>query len=79
MIQEMMGQGLMKYYIAHNAMPNFNQKLLLLLNYLPHKKMCLYLQQFILDEPFDCSPRIEIINEINNQRFNMKHPLMRTK
>ena len=78
MIQEMMGQGPMKYCIVHNVMPNFHQRLLLLLNYLPHKKMCLYPQQFILEEPFDSSPWREIIDKINNWCFNMKHPIMKT-
>ena len=66
MIQEMMGLGPMKYCIVHNAMPNFHERMLVLLNFLPHKKMCVYPQQFILDEPFDRSPWREIMDEISN-------------
>ena len=42
MIQEMMGMGPIKYCIINNAMPNFEENLLLLMNYLPHQKMCFY-------------------------------------
>ena len=41
MIQEMMGIGPTKYYIVNNIMPNFEKRLMLLLNYLPQKKMCI--------------------------------------
>ena len=77
MIQEMMGLGPTKYCIVHNAMPNFHQRMLVLLNFLPHKKMCLYLQQFILDEPFNRSPWREIMDEISNRCFTLKHPIFK--
>ena len=56
MIQEMMGLGPMKYCIVYNEMPNFFKRLLLLINYLPQKKMCFYPPQVILEPPFDHSP-----------------------
>ena len=55
MIQEMMGLGPMKYCIVYNKMLNFFERLLLLINYLPQKKMCFYPPQVILEPPFDHS------------------------
>ena len=49
MIQELMGLGPMKYCIVYNKMPKFSKKLLLLISYLPHKKMCLYPYQTNFD------------------------------
>ena len=77
MIQEMMGLGSMKYCIESNAMPNFTSRLLLLLNYLPHKKMCFYPHLFVLDPPFNLSPWREIGKAINSRRLNLKNPLLR--
>ena len=56
MIQEMMGFGPMKYYINYQILENFFKRLLLLINYLPQKKMCFYPPQVILEPPFDHSP-----------------------
>ena len=42
MIKEMMGVGPAKYCIVNNAMPHFESRLLLLIHFLPHKKMCFY-------------------------------------
>ena len=60
MIQEMMGLGPMKYWIVYNEMTNFFKRLLLLINYLPQKKMFFYPPQVILEPPFDHSPWREI-------------------
>ena len=78
MIQEMMGLGPMKYCIVSNAMPNFASRLLLLLNYLPQKKMCFYPHLFVLDPPFNRSPWREIGEAISSRRLNLKNPLLRT-
>ena len=56
MIQEMMGLRPMKDCIVYNEVPNFFSKLLLLINYLPQKKMCFYPPCFFFDAPFDHSP-----------------------
>ena len=66
MIQEMMGLGPMRYCIVGNAMLNFTSRLLLLLNYLPQKKMCFYPHLFVLDPPFNCSPWREIGEAISS-------------
>ena len=42
MIKEMMGVGPSKYCIINNPMPHFESRLLLLIHFLPHKKMCFY-------------------------------------
>ena len=42
MIQEHMGMGPTKYYIINNWMLEFESNLLLLINYLPHQKMCFF-------------------------------------
>ena len=60
MIQEMMGLGPMKYCIVYKEMPNFFTRLLLLIMYLPQKKMYCYPPQVILEPPFDHSPWREI-------------------
>ena len=77
MIQEMMGLGPMKYCIVYNEMPNFFKRLLLLINYLPQKKMCFYPPQFILEAPFDCSPWREIGKAIGSRPFFLKNHLFR--
>ena len=38
-IQELMKIGPTKYYIINSQAPNFESKLLILINYLPHEKM----------------------------------------
>ena len=60
MIRELMGLGPLKYCIVYNEMPEFSKKLLLLISYLPHKKMCLYPYQTNFDSPFDRLPWQEI-------------------
>ena len=77
MIQEMMGLGPVKYCIVYNEMPNFFTRLLLLILYLPHKKMCFYPPQVILEPPFDHSPWREIGEAIQSQNFHLKNPLFR--
>ena len=77
MIQEMMGLGPMKYCIVYNEMPNFFKRLLLLINYLPQKKLCLYPPQVILEPPFDHSPWREIGKAIRSRCFHLKNPLFR--
>ena len=75
MIQEMMGLRPMKYCIVYNEMPNFLKRLLLLINYLPQKKMFFYPPQVILEPPFDHSPWREIGEAIQSRRFHLKNPL----
>ena len=75
MLQEMMGLGPMKYCIVYNKMPNFSSRLLLLINYLPQKKMCFYPSRFFLDAPFDHSPWREIGEAIHSQQLNLKNPV----
>ena len=41
-ILEIMGIGPSKYCIINNTIPNFETKVLLLMNYLPLEKMCFY-------------------------------------
>ena len=72
MIQEMMGQGPMRYCIVYNEMPNFFKSLLLLINYLPQKRMCFYPPQVILEPPFDHSPWREIGEAINSRCFHLR-------
>ena len=78
MIQEMMGLGAMKYYIVYNEMPNFFSKLLLLINYLPQKKMCFYPPHFFFEAPFDHLPWREIREAICSQQFLTKNPIFNT-
>ena len=52
MILEMMGIGPMRYCVVTNNMPNFEKKLLLLISYLPHKKLCFYPSRVSLGGPF---------------------------
>ena len=77
MIQEMMGLGPMKYCIVYNDMPNFFKRLLLLINYLPQKKMCFYPPQVILEPPFNHSQWREIGVAIQSQSFHLKNHIFR--
>lgn len=78
MLAEMMNIGPMKYCVVTNVMPNFTSKLMLLLMYLPHKKICLYPPLYFLDGPFLRSPWNEIGESILARRINLKNPLLRT-
>ena len=78
MILEMMGLGPLKYCIAYNEMPNFFSRLILLINYLPQKKMFFYPLCFFFDTPFDHSPWREIGEAICSQRFLTKNPIFNT-
>ena len=78
MIQEMMGLGPMKCCIVYNEIPNFFSNLLLLINYLPQKKMCFYPPSFFFDAPFDHSPWREIGEAICSRRFLTKNPIFNT-
>ena len=56
MIQELMKTRPAKYCIINSQVPNFESKILLLTNYLPHDKMCFYPPKNDLDGPFLRSP-----------------------
>ncbi len=70
MIQEMLGLGPTKYCIVQGNVPEFYNKLLLLLNYLPREKLCFYPPTANLRGPFERSPWRERGEEINNRRFS---------
>ena len=55
-VQEMMGIGPAKYCIVNNIMPNFEKWLMLLINYLLQKNMCICPPEIYLEPPFDHSP-----------------------
>ncbi len=78
MLLEMMKMGPMKYCIVSNTMPNFSSKVMLLLMYLPPKKICFYPPTYILDGPFNRSPWREIGEAIRERRINFKNPMLRT-
>ena len=78
MILEMMGLGPTKYCIVYNEMPNFFNRLLLLINYLPQKKMCFYPPCFFFDTPFDHLPWREIGEAIHSRWFLTKNPIFNT-
>ena len=77
MILEIMGMGPIKYCIINNTVPNFENKVLLLMNYLPHEKMCFYPPQDFLEGPFANSPWRELGKAIRSRQLNLKHPLVR--
>ena len=64
MIQELMKTGPAKYCIINSQVPEFESKLLLLINYLPHEKMCLYPPKNDLGGTFLRSPQKEIRKSI---------------
>ena len=78
MIQEHMGIGPTKYCIVNNWMPEFESNLLLLINYLPHQKMCFFPPQFPLAGPFLHSPWRKIGEEICERTLCLRSPLVRT-
>ena len=77
MILEMLGLGPQVYCIFTNWMPFFEQRLMLLINYLPHHKMCLYPPRVILGQPFLHSPWMEIGYSIRNRHLIPKNPIFR--
>ena len=78
MIREHMGIGPMKYCIVNNWMPEFESNLLLLINYLPHQKMCFFPPWSHLEEPFSRSPWREIGDKICEQTLCFRSPIIRT-
>ena len=52
MIPQLMKTRPAKYCIINRQVPNFESKLLLLTNYLPHEKMCFYPPKEDLGGPF---------------------------
>ena len=77
MLLEMMKKGPMKYCIVGNTMPNFSSKVMLLLKYLPPKKICIY-PPYMLNGPFNRSLWREIGEAIRERRINLKNPMLRT-
>ena len=77
MLQEQI-MGPRNYCILTNWMPNFESRLLLLIKYLPHKKMCFFPPRFALRGPFLCSPWREIGDEISMRSLRLKNPLVCT-
>ena len=78
MIQEHMGIGPSKYCIVNNWMPEFENNLLLLINYLPHQKMCFFPPQFPLEGPFSRSPWREIGEKICERTLCLRSPIICT-
>lgn len=78
MIKEIMGLGPMKYCIVNNAMSNFESKLILLIHFLPQKKMCFFPPKDVLGGPFSHSPWLEIGEAIRSRRLSLKNPFLRT-
>ena len=78
MLQEQMMIGPKKYCILTNWMPNFESRLLLLIKYLPHEKMCFFPPRFDLAGPFLHSPWLEIGEEISLRVVRLRNPLIRT-
>ena len=78
MIQELIKTGPAKYCIINRQVPNFESKLLLLTNYLPHEKMCFYPPKEDLGGPFLRSPWKEIDKSICGCTLEFQSPLIRT-
>lgn len=77
MILEMLGLGPQIYCVFTNWMPSFEKRLMLLMNYLPHQKMCFYPPKVILRKPFQHSPWREIGQAIINRRLRLKNPIFK--
>ena len=78
MIQDVMKIGPANYCIINSQVPNFESKLLLLINYLPHEKMCFYPPKDDLDGPFLRSPWRELGKAICGHTLEFQSPLIRT-
>ena len=78
MIQELMKTRPAKYYIINSQVPNFESKLLLLTNYLPHEKMCFYPPKNDLVGPFLRTHWKEIGKSICGRTLGSRPPLLRT-
>ena len=74
-----MEPGSAKYCIINSSqVPNFEKKLLLLTNYLPHEKMCFYPPKKNLVGPFLRTPWKEIGKSICGHTLGSCPPLLRT-
>ncbi len=78
MILEQMGIGPTFYCIFTNWMPFFESRVLFLMHYLPHQKMCFYPPRFTLRGLFLRSAWKEIGQEICRRHVSLKNPLFRT-
>ena len=60
MLKEMLGLGPQYYCIIYDETPDFERRVLLLLNYLPHSKLCIYPPNHSIGPIFTRSPWREI-------------------
>ena len=78
MMMEILGIGPQRYCVITNFIPNFERKLMLLLAYLPKRKLCFYPPLFVLEEPFQRSPWREWGAMVSHRQGYFKNPLVRT-
>lgn len=78
MIAEMLGVGPYKYCIITNLMPYFENRLALLMGYLPRQKMCFYPTLYVLRGPFQRAPWRSWGQMISHRRNLFRNPFIRT-
>ncbi len=78
MILNQMGIGPRLYCVFTNWMPHFEDRLLLLMRYIPHNKICLYPPRRILEGPF-LQPELKKKGQVICARRTItKNPFFRT-
>ena len=71
MLQELLGMGPPKYCLISNKCKDFDQQVLLVLNYLPKKKICLYPPAIIPRGPFEKPAWRSLGKELHKRRVSL--------
>ena len=78
MVKEIMEVGPTKYCVINNWMPNFESKLMLLVHFLPHRKICILPSAVELGGPFTHLPWSKISDDILCRPISLESSLIRT-
>lgn len=78
MVLETLGLGPHRYCIISNLMPEFENKIILLMLFLPRRKMCFYPPRVTLGGPFQQPPWRQKGEIICNRRCNFRSPMLKT-
>ena len=76
MVKEIMEVGPTKYCIIKNLMPNFESKLLPLVHFLPHRKICILPSTVELGGPFTHLPWSKISDDILCRPISLESSLI---
>ena len=75
MLKEHLGFGPFRYCILSNEMPHFEERVMMLMRYLPCRKMCFYPKMYYLDGPFQRAPWRREGRRILRRKIKFRHTI----